>query len=94
MCALSDCLITSKRALGTRLVTIIERVHRKRTYEEYERSRHLRPTTPPPDPITFQQQKREATPKEKEERLKIENLLNAPSLFGEKIDIEAQVCRG
>jgi len=51
----------------------------------------MRPVTPPPDPITFQQQKREATPKEKEERLKIENLLNAPSLFGEKIDIEAQV---
>lgn len=64
----SDCLNTSQRAYGTKLVTIVERVSRKKSWEEYEKCRHLRPITPPPDPITFQQQKREATPKEKEER--------------------------
>jgi hypothetical protein len=47
----------------------------------------------PPDPITFQQQKKELTPKEKEAKSVIDKLLNAPSLFGEKIDIEAEVRR-
>jgi hypothetical protein len=51
----------------------------------------LRPFTPPPDPITFQQQRKEISGKEKEQRKTIESLLNAPSLFAEKIDIESKV---
>jgi len=51
----------------------------------------LRPFTPPPDPITFQQQRKEISGKEKEQRKHIESLLNAPSLFAEKIDIESKV---
>jgi hypothetical protein len=75
------------------LVTIVERVHLRRTYEESLRQRPLRPVTAPPDPITFQQQRKELSGKEKEHKQMIENLLNAPSLFAEKMDIEAKVHR-
>ncbi len=73
------------------MVTIIERVHLRRTYEESLRQRSMRPVTAPPDPITFQQQRKELSGKEKEHKQMIENLLNAPSLFAEKMDIEAKV---
>lgn len=72
-------------------MTIVERVHLRRTYEEAVRQRGLRPVTAPPDPITFQQQRKELSGKEKEHKQMIENLLNAPSLFAEKMDIEAKV---
>lgn len=63
----------------------------RRTYEEAVKQRALRPVTAPPDPITFQQQRKELSGKEKEHKQMIENLLNAPSLFAEKMDIEAKV---
>lgn len=60
---------TTERAFGTKLVTIIEKVNIKKTFEEAEKFRNERPNTLPPDPITFQQQKKEISVQEKEKKL-------------------------
>lgn len=46
-----------ERALGTRIVLMIEEFNEYRINQLAQQYRTQRPTTPPPDPITFQQQK-------------------------------------
>ena len=53
--------------------------------------RAQRPIIPPPDPIAFQQQKALYTEQEKEYQMKMKNALDGPSLFGNKISVDAVV---
>jgi hypothetical protein len=52
-------------ALGTKIVLLVEKADQKLLTQLAFESRALRPITPPPDPIAFQQQKSLYTEEEK-----------------------------
>ena len=66
-----------ERALGITVVTIIESIIEKKVFELARKYSDLKPVGPLPDPNTFQQQKKDLNNKEKEEKMKIQSILNS-----------------
>lgn len=74
----------SEFAHGTKLVLLIERVDEYQIAHLAQESRDQRPLTQPPDPISFQQQKKMETEEEKELKKQVSDLMAIPSLFSPK----------
>jgi hypothetical protein len=84
-------LTASERALGTKLVLVIEDIDRHRVHElacEYENDK---PVTAPPDASTFQISRANSNSViSKDEREKVDKLLKIPSLFDQSLQLRSK----